>query len=193
MEDFQIIQAVLKGDREAYAELIRAHHARILSLCLSMLLDRSEADDAAQEVFVKAFASLYQYKQDLSFQAWLYRIASNHCLDLLRKKKRQKTDSLDSLLEQKGDHLEDLAARTADLGRRIEEKEEKVQLALRVLSYVSPEQRQILILRELDGLSYEEISAVLHCSLDAVKARLKRARQQLQEKARHFLEQRSFR
>jgi len=109
------------------------------------------------------------------------------------KKKRQKTDSLDSLLEQKGDHLEDLAARTADLGRRIEEKEEKVQLALRVLSYVSPEQRQILILRELDGLSYEEISAVLHCSLDAVKARLKRARQQLQEKARHFLEQRSFR
>jgi len=189
MDDFQIVQAVLKGDREAYAELVRAYHARVLSLSLSILLDRAEADDAAQEAFLKAFASLDQYKRDVSFQAWLCRIASNHCLDVLRKKKRQKTDSLDNLVEQKGDQLDD---RAAELENRVIEKEEKLALTLRVLSYLSEDQRQILTLRELDGLSYEEISAVLQCSLDAVKARLKRARQQLQDKARHFLGQNSL-
>ena len=69
-----------------------------------MLLNREEADDAAQDVFVKAFASLRQYKRNVSFPAWLHRIASNHCLDILRKRKRQKTDSLDSLMDQTDEH-----------------------------------------------------------------------------------------
>jgi RNA polymerase sigma-70 factor (ECF subfamily) len=157
-----------------------------------MLLDAAEADDAAQEVFVKAFASLRQYKRDLSFAAWLYRIASNTCLDLLRKRKRQKTDSLDGLVDQQGDHFEGLASRGADSGDSILEKEDRLKMALRVLSYLSADQRQILVLREVDGLRYDEIASILHCSLDAVKARLRRARLQMQERARHFLGERSL-
>jgi RNA polymerase sigma-70 factor (ECF subfamily) len=192
IEDFQAIQAVLQGDREAYAGLVRAYHVRILSYCQTMLLDKDEAEDAAQDVFVKGFASLRQYKRDLSFSGWLYRIASNHCLDLLRKRKRQKTDSLDGLMDQKGEPIYPLAPGTADTGPTALERGESVEFAMRVLSYLPADQREILVLRELDGLSYEEICSVLDCSLNAVKARLRRARLHLQEKARHFLGEKSF-
>jgi len=192
IDEFQVIQSVLRGDREAYAALVRLYHGRVLSLCLSMLLDRAEAEDAAQEAFVKAFASLNQYTRNASFSAWLYRIASNHCLDLLRKRKRQKTDSLDGLMEQKGDSVSDFESKIPEKSGSGAEKQETLDLAMRVLGTLPPDYRQVLILRELEGLTYEEISSVLKCSLDAVKSRLRRARQQLQEKARHFLNPQSF-
>jgi RNA polymerase sigma-70 factor (ECF subfamily) len=152
-----------------------------------MLLGRQEADDAAQDVFIKAFNALHQYKRNVSFPAWLHRIASNHCLDILRKRKRQKTDSLDALIDSKGEP-EAVAVPQANH----EGVSEETAMAMNVLGTLSEDQRQILILRELDGLRYDEISVVMHCSLDAVKARLRRARIQLQEKARHFLTERSL-
>ena len=191
-DDFQIIRAVLDGDREAYSDLVLAYHSRVRGLCRSLLLDSAEADDAAQDVFIKAFESLHQYRQDLSFMAWLYRIASNHCLDVLRKRKRRKTDSLDGLMDQQGDHFLMAPSEGMDAGAAKGDKADRVKLAMQVLSSLSEEQRQILVLRELDGLSYEDIGTVLHCSLDGVKARLRRARQKLQEKSRHFLGQQSF-
>ena len=190
IEDFQIIQVVLKGNHEAYAELVRAYHARVRSHCLSMLLDQSESEDAAQETFLKAFTSLHQYKKDLSFPAWLHRIASNHCLDVLRKRKRQRTDSLDTLMDQKGDNLDSLEVEGS--GGAWVEKAEKLNLAFKALSCLTVEQRQILFLRDVDGLRYDQIGSVLQCSLDAVKARLRRARQRLIEKARHLSDQPSF-
>jgi RNA polymerase sigma-70 factor, ECF subfamily len=183
MEDFKIVQTVLGGDREAYAELVRAYHPAVLNTCRSLLLSPAEAEDAAQETFLKAYASLSQYKENHSFPAWLHRIASNHCLDILRKKKRQKTDSLDALLETGGEPLPPLSSEDGD---------ENTQLALKALSSLPPEQRQILALRELDDLSYEQIADVLKCSIDAVKTRLYRARNSLQKKAQHFSQDRSF-
>jgi RNA polymerase sigma-70 factor (ECF subfamily) len=188
IEDFEIVQAVLAGDREAFADLVRAYESRVRRLCLSYLLGPAEAEDAAQEVFVKAFASLDQYTHNRSFLAWLYRIAANHCLDQLRKRKRQRTDSLDNLVEQHGDHLRPLAGEAGmDSLDSSAEREDRLAMALQALSELPADQRQILVLRELDGLSYVEISSVLRCSLDAVKARLRRARQRLQERARHFM------
>lgn len=187
-DDFKVIEAVLKGDREAYAELVRDYHTRVLSLCLSMLGDRAEAEDAAQDAFVKAFAALRQYRRNVSFSAWIYRIASNHCLDVLRKRKRQRTDSLDGILDQQGDQFE-LAGGPEEPGF---EQRETTAMALQVLETLSPDHRQILVLRELNELRYEEIAVVLKCSLDAVKSRLRRARAQLQEKARHLLDRKAF-
>ncbi|HVO32319.1 MAG TPA: RNA polymerase sigma factor [Elusimicrobiota bacterium] len=192
MNDFEIIQSVLGGDREAYAELVRRYHARIRSHCLTLLLEPAEADDAAQDVFLKALTSLPAYKRDSSFFAWLYRIASNHCLDVLRKRKRQRTDSLDRLTEGSGDapgmeFLTDSRPSEPPL-----ERAENLRTALDALALISPEHRQVLMLREVDGLSYEEIREALHCSLDTVKTRLHRGRRQLQEKARHLFNQRSL-
>jgi RNA polymerase sigma-70 factor, ECF subfamily len=191
IDDFAIIQAVIGGDHEAYAELVRRYHSRILTLCYSLLLNAAEAEDAAQEVFVKAFASLPRYRQTATFLTWLSRVASNHCLDVLRKRKRQKTDSLDGMLERSnetGAPIPEMAA-PKDLST---EKTENTAMALKVMAQLTPEQRQILTLREVDALSYEEIAAVLQCSVEAVRARLRRARLELQSKARHFIEAGSF-
>jgi RNA polymerase sigma-70 factor, ECF subfamily len=177
-EDFKTVQSVLAGDTEAYAQLVRAYQVPVLNLCRSMLLSQADAEDAAQETFLKAYGALKQYKEDLSFPAWLCRIASNHCLDVLRKKKRQKTDSLESLTEA-GIELPQPPDPSGDT-------QENTQIALRALESLPPDQRQILALRELDQLSYEQIAEVLKCSIDAVKTRLYRARNSLLKKAQHF-------
>ena len=179
------------GDREAYAELVRRHQSRVVALCLSLLANSAEAEDAAQEVFVKAFLSIHRYGRDVSFLAWLSRIASNHCLDVLRKRKRHRTDSLDGLLAQQAD-AGGVSPEPGRLDPDNVENDEKTTLALRALAQLPADYRQVLMLRELNELSYEEIAAAMNCSLEAVRARLRRARLELQEKARHFLDQKAF-
>ena len=144
-----------------------------MGLCVSMLGDRSLAEDAAQESFLKAFGSLEDFRGASSFGTWLHRIAVNRCLDLLRRRARHQTESLDVLAESDEpasgkDPLED-----ADLVRRL-------------LDSLPPDYRVILTLRELQGLDYKEIMEVLGISMDAVKARLRRARQSLLESSRHI-------
>ena len=95
-------------------------------------------------------------------------------------------------MEQKGDSVGDFESKVPERNGSGVEKRETLDLAMRVLATLPPDYRQVLILREVEGLTYEEISSVLKCSLDAVKSRLRRARQQLQEKARHFLNPKSF-
>jgi RNA polymerase sigma-70 factor, ECF subfamily len=165
---------------------VRAYHPRVIRLCLSILMNLPEAEDAAQEAFVKAFASLKQYKEDLSFPAWVSRIASNHCLDLLRQRTRRKTDSLDAIVEARGEHLEEALPNDQSSAEGDQERKEHLKMARKALARLSPEYREILVLRELDGYSYEQIQLILRCSLDAVKARLRRAREALQEEARHI-------
>jgi RNA polymerase sigma-70 factor (ECF subfamily) len=168
------------GDREAFADLVRAHHIKVLGLCRSYLGDLASAEDAAQESFVKAFVSLKKYRGDSAFGTWLYRIAANHCKDVLRGARRRKTDSLDALLD---DRHTDITDGGAAPSRDAEDKD----LARRLLNGLSDDHRTVLSLREISGLSYGEIAGALNISLDAVKSRLKRARQEAIELSRHFL------
>jgi RNA polymerase sigma-70 factor (ECF subfamily) len=149
-----------------------------------MLGDPILADDAAQDVFVKVYHSLSKFRGDAAFSTWLHRIASNHCLDLLRQKKRQKTESWDALVEKEGEAIERLLAAPPETGATLE----NADLVRRALACLTPDYREILVLRETQGFSYEELTKILDCSLDAVKARLARARHQLEEKLRHFLD-----
>ncbi|MCI0527824.1 MAG: sigma-70 family RNA polymerase sigma factor, partial [Nitrospira sp.] len=114
---------------------------------------------------------------------WLYRIATNHCRDLLRERTRRRTESWESLVEKEGDQLMRLLSAPPDHTLT----QEDADLVNRALACLSPEYRMILILREIQGLNYQEIAAVMHCSTDSVKARLRRARQGFQDKLRHFL------
>src|SRR5438132_511941 len=111
MEDSKIIETVLKGDCEAYAELVRAYQTRVRLVCLAFLGNPDEADDAAQEIFVKTFKALRSFNRTASFETWLLRIADNHCRDVLRAKKRRRQESLDALLEEKGAVVEERMAR----------------------------------------------------------------------------------
>ena len=184
MEERALIQQILSGDTDAYASIVRDYQAKVIGLCLSLLNNSTQAEDAAQEIFIKVYRSLRSFRGDSSFSTWLYRIAANHCKDLLRKKSREKTESLDALIEASGDAQKPwepaLEPPSKDTSHFIET----------MLSSLSADERLILTLREVQGLSYQEISATLQCSLDAVKARLRRARAAIQEKARHFSGQR---
>ncbi len=187
IEERALIEKILRGDREAYAELVRAHQARVLRLCRALLGSETEAEDAAQEVFFKAYRSLASFRKESAFSTWLYRITANHCRDLLRKRSRQKLESLDKLFEESGDAAEKLLTPSSDS----RSEREASDLIEQILSRLSPDERLILTLREVQGLSYQEMAQVLRCSLDAVKARLRRARKALEEQARHFSESRS--
>jgi RNA polymerase sigma-70 factor (ECF subfamily) len=181
-DDHAVCRRVLNGDRDAYAAIVRRYQDRVFRLCYSLLNDSHEAEDAAQEIFVKAFESLARFRGGSAFFTWLYRVASNHCLDLLRRRARNRKESWEELVEKHGETVERLLARKPaadEAGSR--------ELVERVLASLSPEHRLILTLREMEGLNYEELGIALHCSLDAVKGRLKRAREDFREKMRHFM------
>lgn len=182
IDDLLLIQRVLSGDQAAYAELVQAHQARILRLCTSLLGNPTLAEDASQEIFLKAYQRLPTFRGQSAFSTWLYRIASNHCLDLLRKRQRERTESWEALVESSGEQLHELLAAPRDPKTVVANTE----LVQRALATLSPDYRLILTLREVEGLSYQELAEALHCSLDAVKARLRRARRELLERLRHF-------
>ncbi|MBI3563908.1 MAG: sigma-70 family RNA polymerase sigma factor [Elusimicrobia bacterium] len=181
IEDRELIERVLGGDQGAYAELVRRHHARVHGLCLS-LVGPAAAEDAAQEVFLKAYARLKDWRGDAAFSTWLYRVASNHCLDLLRKEGRRRSESLEALAEREGPRLERLFAES-DSARSAEDAD----LVRRVLAELPEDYRVILTLREMEGLEYKELMAALDCSLDSVKAKLQRARRSFRDALRHIL------
>jgi RNA polymerase sigma-70 factor (ECF subfamily) len=149
-----------------------------------MLGDPVQADEAAQDSFVKAYQSLSKFRGDSAFSTWLYRITTNHCLDMLRRRKRRPTVSWDALMEQETGFLQKLASTEAQAASTLENRD----LADKILSTLPADYRTLLTLREAEGLSYEELGTVLHCSVDAVKSRLSRARKAMQERVRHFYE-----
>jgi RNA polymerase sigma-70 factor (ECF subfamily) len=184
MHDTELISRVQAGEHDAFADLIRAHHAWVLGLCAATLGNRSSAEDAAQEIFLKAYKSLTKFNGGSSFSTWLHRIAANHCLDLLRNQSRRQTQSWDELLEAEGEGVHRLLTAPADEGRAREDAD----LVKRVLACLSPEYQMALTLREVQGLSYQEIAEAMGCSLDSVKARLRRARQEFTDHMRHFVD-----
>ncbi|MBI5201283.1 MAG: sigma-70 family RNA polymerase sigma factor [Elusimicrobia bacterium] len=181
-DEAELIREARGGGRSAFAELVRRHHPAVVGLCRSMLGDAEDADDAAQEAFLKAWRSLSGFSGGANFGTWLYRIASNQCLDMLRARGRRPTQSLDALVEAEAPALE----KVLGAGAPASDPVEAADLAKRLLATLPEEQRLALVLRETQGFSYEEIAETMGCSLDSVKARLKRARETLAKSLRHF-------
>jgi RNA polymerase sigma-70 factor (ECF subfamily) len=177
-EDLEIVARVRSGERDAYAHLVRKYQARITALCRT-LVGQADAEDAAQEAFFKAYQALGRFEGNASFYTWLYRIASNHCLSALRS--RKPSESLDRIVEEEKEGL--LRLFGDDPRGAIESRE----LLERLLGALKPNYRLALSLRERDGLSYEEIAEVMETTVDSVKALLRRARAEVEEKLRHFL------
>jgi RNA polymerase sigma-70 factor (ECF subfamily) len=164
------------GDPEAYGELVRQHQGYAYRLCLTILADHHDAEEAASAAFYKAYRALPRFQGQSRFRTWLTRIAVNQCKDRLRQRRRQAARSLDGMLEA-GAPLPSALVAPAPAPPA-------PALPLEALEQLSPGERSLLeLLRDEDGLSYEELGRRLGLSLDAVKGRLKRAR----EKLRHFL------
>ncbi len=182
LDERRLIKRVLSGERDAFGDLVGAYQAKVLRLCTALLGNATQAEDAAQEIFLKAYQALASFHGHSAFSTWLYRIAANHCKDLLRKRARERTESWETLIEETGEEIADLLSTTEDATTRLAHAE----LVQRILSQLPPEQRLLLTLREVAGLSYEELAQAMDCSLDAVKSRLRRTREALTERLRHF-------
>jgi RNA polymerase sigma-70 factor (ECF subfamily) len=180
MNDAELVELARAGDLDAYGILIRRHHAPVAGLCRSLLENRPDAEDAAQEIFLKAYRSLHGFKGDSQFSTWLYRITMNHCLNIRRRAVRGRTVSLDALIQNRGE----LAGEPLQGSKLSADMIEDAELAEEHIARLPETYRDALILRA-QGLRYRQIAQTLGCSVDAVKARLRRARSNLAEKMRH--------
>ena len=173
-EEQDVIQRVLAGDTDAFELLVRAHEKLVYNLALRMLHNEQDALDASQEAFFRAYRGLSSFRGDSKFSVWLYRLTSNVCLDMLRRQGRTETVSL---TPEEGEERS-LPDDRFDPERELEKKE--LRRAVREgLQSLDPAFREALVLREINGLSYEEIGQVMDLEPGTVKSRIFRARRKL--------------
>lgn len=177
-EEQALIRRVQSGDAAAFEPLLTAYEKGVYNLCLRMVRNPADAEDLAQETFLKAYRGIAGYRGESKFSVWLYRIASNLCLDFLRQQKRRPTAPL-TVEDEDGDMREtELADGRLQPERLLEQKLTGDSLR-RGLDALPPEFRQVLLLRELQELSYEEIGGILGLESGTVKSRIFRARKKL--------------
>ena len=177
-EELAIIRRVQKGDVNAFEALVRAYEKNVYTLALRMMGNAQDAEDMAQEAFLKAYNSLPGFRGDSRFSVWLYRIVSNVCLDQLRKKSKRPTVSL-SMEDGDGEETQLDLPDTAQSPEEALEKKLTREAVRRGLAQLPEDARQILLLREIQGLSYEEIGEALGLEAGTVKSRIFRARKRL--------------
>lgn len=174
--DYAIITKALDGDQSAYTKLLDMYRDSIYFLVLKMVITNEYAEDLTIEIFGKAFSNLHQYQPTYAFSTWLYRIATNNCIDFIRKQ-RISTTSIDGAFEDSEGDKYYLQIR--EKGLNPEEKaikKQKVKYLREVVKKLKPHYRQLIELRYFKELSYEEIAQEMELPLGTVKAQLFRAR-----------------
>ena len=174
------IDAARKGDPEAFEQLVLLYEKRVLALTTRMCRNAEDAEEAAQETFLAAWQGLPFFRGDSSFSTWLYRLASNQCVDLLRRENRHRDAAGPSLNDEELNI--DVPDSAISPHEAAEQKELREQIAAG-LAALPPEYRQVLILREMHQRTYDEISEILSLDVGTVKSRINRGRKKL----RNFL------
>lgn len=182
VSDSDLVKRCQEGDTRAFDVLVNRYRGKVYAMTYNMIQNETEAWDLAQEAFIKAWRAMPNFKLDSAFYTWLYRITHNVTYDWLRKKKIQGDGEFD---DSHTDHrvaagaeavarqepAPDTALKNAELGVRIHE----------AIVKLSPEHKQVILLREVEGLAYEEIAEMIPCTLGTVMSRLFYARKKLQE------------
>jgi len=182
--DNEVLSRVLRGDQQAYAEIVKRYQSFVFTIALRYTPNREDAEEIAQDCFVKAYRSLSDFRGDAKFSTWLYTIVTTTCLTFLRKKKLE-THSLDNekVFE---------AADSLDSGFRANQVEQKSKVTMvnKAITLLSPDDAQIITLFYKAEQSLEEIGQIMGLEPNTVKVRLHRARQRLKEKMeKHFTEE----
>jgi len=180
VEDMALVRRAQRGDLGAYDELVRRYQERIYATIYHMTANHEDANDLAQEAFIKAFHALQSFKGGSSFYTWVYRIAVNKTINFLKQRKQKGQLSLDDL-DFRAEHDPDLVALISEKTPRREvnltELQEKLNSAMQKLS---EPHRLVVTLHDVQGLSHEEIAKIMDCNIGTVRSRLFYARQQLQ-------------
>lgn len=181
IEEKRIIKKAVAGSAEAFEQLVLQYQNPIYNLCLRITGNPEDAADMTQESFLKAWRNLESFHFEAAFSTWLYRLASNTCLDFLRSAKRRRELSLTVEDESGESQLLDLPDPAPTPEASLLTNEENARLGA-AMEQLDPEQRRILTLRVVNDLSYTEIAAVLNIKEGTVKSRLARARESLRKK-----------
>ncbi len=176
-KDYQLVQLALQGDEKAFALLLSRHKDAVFFMLLRMVNNRSDAEDLTLEAFGKAFKSLHQYSPSYAFSTWLFKIASNNCIDFLRRKKGAHIP-IGGKGEKENQELIKLKSKDLDPEERFIRKQ-KGMLLKNVVQKLKPRHRILVEMRYFRELSYEEIASELDLPLGTVKAQLFRSREML--------------
>ena len=179
-QEQQWVEAARQGDQSAFEQLVHLYEKRVLALTTRMCKNPADAEEAAQEAFLSAWQGLPFFRGDASFSTWLYRLASNACVDLLRREGRRQSAAGPSLND------EEVQLEVPDTAHSPQEQAERSELRQQIeagLQALTPDHRQVLLLREMHQLSYDEIAQTLDVDVGTVKSRINRGRKQL----RNFL------
>ena len=178
MEDENLlIQHAVQGDSSAFNELLGAHESQMYAICYRMCGNYNDAQDCLQEAMLRVYKALPTFKSQSSFSTWLYRIAMNACLDELRRKKNRPNTSLDALVGEGWSPKSDMETPDEHVIRK-----ERTRVLHAAIQELPEEMRSAIVLRDIQGFSYEEIADMLNVSIGTIKSRISRGREKLREK-----------
>lgn len=167
------IEMAARGDMAAFEEIYKQCSSTVYSIALGITRNHQDAEEATQDVFVKVFRGLNNFRFGSSFSTWLYRIAANTAINVYRKRARRGAASLQY------DELKDTRTVAPDTQRQETEQQDVAARVAALLDNISPEHRSCIVLREIEGFDYKEMAGVLNIPLNTVRTRLKRAREAL--------------
>lgn len=176
------------GDREAFGYLVESHERRVFSLIYRLIRRRDEVEDLAQEIFLKVFLAIGTYNFESSFGSWVGRIAVNHCYDYLRRKRASRVRYFGEMPEETSRKIQARAETTGTPAPNAEQQALWRELAGGLLERAPAGDRVILVLKEMEELSVEEIAEILRLTKTAVKVRLHRARKRMLQDAKRWRE-----
>ena len=185
--DVAIVRRVQNGDVTAFDQLVLKYRERLFGIIYNLTSNREDASDLAQEAFIKAFTSIKHFQEKSSFFTWLYRIAINTALSHIKRNRMRQFFSFETLTEEvkSSEIIEALAVKTnSDKATMANELQEKLNEALQKLS---PNHRSVVVLFEIEGLSHQEISEIMNCSVGTVRSRLHYAKRELQAHLQQYL------
>ena len=189
-EEKNWIESFLSGEKKAFDNIVMKYQDRVFNLCYRFLGDYEEAEECAQEVFIKVYNSLRKFKFRSSFSTWLYRITVNMCKNRLKTLKQQRERSrfsLDDPLSLQNGNLEREVGDESLAPLTLIQRKEKERIIQEAINSLPPEFKTLIILRDIDGLSYEEITGITGLKMGTVKSRIARAREKLKEKLRGLI------
>ncbi|MDQ4120013.1 MAG: sigma-70 family RNA polymerase sigma factor [Acidobacteriota bacterium] len=177
--DEKLVEMALAGETDAFGEIVRRWERKIFALCYGMLGGDEEARDAAQETFISAFRNLNGFRGDAKVSSWLHRIAVNQCLTRLRRQKTRNESPLES--DNEDDPLT-FFADNAPLPSGETEQKERIDTVRKAIGALPPELKQIVVMKEFEEMTFQEISEILEIPLSTVKSRLYTALKQLKKR-----------